>query len=632
MLDSAQSGQIEIGPQKGPQTTFMASPADIAIYGGAAGSGKTMSLLLEPIRHIGNKGFGAVIFRRKSVEIAQEGGLWDETGNLYPHINGRPRQTPRFEWSFPSGAKVQFSHLEYEKNIYDWQGAQVVMFGFDELTHFCLSPDHEVLTQRGWIPIADVMTGDQVFAKVGNSIQLRRVLDTPSFDYSGDMIEIDQEHGISVKMTPNHRVLVKHETEKTLGFVNADRLEKVPQEIFCPSDWETMGDSSERTVRVGPSDVQKVSYDGKIHCLVVDCPLLRDFNNGRWAPGGNFLVRRNGRTHFTGNSATQFWYMLSRNRSTCGIKPYVRATTNPDADSWVAELIAWWINQDTGYPIQERSGVLRYFVRVGDTLIWGDTPEDLQGYKEPDGKPLPVKSLTFVSARLEDNEILMRLDPDYRANLMALSTVERERLLHGNWKIRPQAGLYFKRQWVENKIMDQAPPMSKIVRGWDLAATEERPGTDPDWTEGVKMGVTYSGDFWILDHVFDRLAPGGVEEMLLRTARKDGVRTRIAIPQDPAQAGKSQAVNLSKKLAGFDCRFKTASGDKITRFSPFSAQAENGNVYILRAPWNERLIKQLENFPPATVGHDDTADAVSEAFDALVRDRNPVVVTTYAMH
>ena len=65
-------------------------------------------------------------------------------------------------------------------------------------------------------------------------------------------------------------------------------------------------------------------------------------------------------THFT---AYQFFYMVSRNRSTCGVKPYIRATCNPDADSWVAEFLAWWIDHETGYPIPERVGVLRYYIR-----------------------------------------------------------------------------------------------------------------------------------------------------------------------------------------------------------------------------------------------------------------------------
>lgn len=78
--------------------------------------------------------------------------------------------------------------------------------------------------------------------------------------------------------------------------------------------------------------------------------------------------------------------MMSRNRSTCGVRPYIRATCNPDADSWVAELIAWWIDQDTGYPIPERSGRIRYFIRYDDKMIWGDTRQELVS-KFPGSQP-----------------------------------------------------------------------------------------------------------------------------------------------------------------------------------------------------------------------------------------------------
>jgi len=49
-------------------------------------------------------------------------------------------------------------------------------------------------------------------------------------------------------------------------------------------------------------------------------------------------------THF---SAHQFFYMVSRNRSTCGVQPYIRGTCNPDAESWVADFLSWWIDTRT---------------------------------------------------------------------------------------------------------------------------------------------------------------------------------------------------------------------------------------------------------------------------------------------
>jgi hypothetical protein len=98
----------QIRPQPGPQLQFLSSAADIAVYGGAAGGGKTWALLIEPLRHIDNPGFGAVFFRRTTVQVRNEGGLWDESHKLYAEIGGVPRRSA-LAWRFPSGASVSFS-------------------------------------------------------------------------------------------------------------------------------------------------------------------------------------------------------------------------------------------------------------------------------------------------------------------------------------------------------------------------------------------------------------------------------------------------------------------------------------------------------------------------------------------
>jgi hypothetical protein len=67
-----------------------------------------------------------------------------------------------------------------------------------------------------------------------------------------------------------------------------------------------------------------------------------------------------------------------------------------------------------------------------------------------------------------------------------LPLLERERLLLGNWKIRPAAGLYFKREWCT--VVYEVPADLDVVRYWDLAATEKSALNDPDWTVGVKLG------------------------------------------------------------------------------------------------------------------------------------------------
>src|SRR5262249_36259236 len=293
-------------------------------------------------------------------------------------------------------------------------------------------------------------------------------------------------------------------------------------------------------------------------------------------------------THFT---AHQFFYMVSRNRSTCGVRPYIRATCNPDADSWVADFLAWWIDPESGLAIAERAGVLRHYVRVAEKTIWADRPEELlQRLHHVDPRPprtdppRPI-SVTFIPATVFDNPILLRANPDYYAWLLSLPTLERERLLGGNWKIRPAAGLYFKREWCG--VVDQVPTDLDIVRYWDLAATEKTELNDPDWTVGIKLDRDRNGGYWLLDVVHRRANTGSIERLLLDPAAQDGKRVQIGFGQDPGQAGKSQAQHLVRALSGFTVKPATESGDKLTRFGPFSAQCRAANVKILHGSWNE---------------------------------------------
>jgi predicted phage terminase large subunit-like protein len=442
------AADVEIRPQPGPQEVFLSSPADIAVYGGAAGGGKTWALLLEPLRHMANADFGAVIFRRTSPQIRNEGGLWDESSKLYPLLGAEPKESI-LEWGFPSGATIRFAHLEHEKNKHDWQGAQVPFLGFDELTHF---------------------------------------------------------------------------------------------------------------------------------------------------------------------SEDQFFYMLSRNRSMCGVRPYVRATTNPDADSWLASFLAWWIDPETGYPISERAGVVRWFVRVNGEIRWGDTAAELLALY-PDNPP---KSVAFVPASVHDNRKLLEANPEYLGNLKAQALVEQERLLKGNWKIRAEAGLVFNRAWFE--IVEAFPAGSGLqwCRFWDKAAT----AGGGDWTAGVLMCRTPAGLYYVVDVVRGQWNAGERERVIKQTTQSDRERfhrvVRVRVEQEPGSGGKESAELTVKALDGFDVRAVKSTGDKVERAQPFAAQAQVGNVKLVRGSWNEPYLRELHAFPTKGIP-DDQVDGSSGAHNDLAR-------------
>jgi predicted phage terminase large subunit-like protein len=321
-------------------------------------------------------------------------------------------------------------------------------------------------------------------------------------------------------------------------------------------------------------------------------------------------------THFTEG---QFWYLYSRCRSTSGVKAYMRGTMNPDPDSWVKTMIAWWLDKRGEYARPERSGVIRYFYRIGDDIEWGDTAAELRA-AHPERPDAPT-SFTFILGRLSDNKILLQIDPGYRARLMSLPMVERERLLGkgqgGNWAIRPAAGLYFRRSWF--RTITVAPHESQIVqvvRAWDKAATQPTvDNPDPAWTRGVKMAVLRTGRIVILHLESLRGSPAAVLEAMRNTAAQDGIGVKICIWQDPAQAGKVDVALTKSYLTGYYVESEVAREDKLVYAGPFSTQVEAGNVDLLAGSWNEALLSELESFPDGK--HKDITDACSRGFRSI---------------
>lgn len=485
--------EITIRPQRGPQERFLATSADIAIYGGAAGGGKSWALLLDPLRHaLSNPEFGAVIFRRTVPQIRNEGALWDESMKLYAPLGGSPK-SHTLEWAFKGGGTVSFSSLQYDEDVNSWQGSQIAALLFDELTHF---------------------------------------------------------------------------------------------------------------------------------------------------------------------TEAQFWYMISRNRSMCGVRPYVRATCNPDPGSFVAKLISWWIDQDTGYALHERSGVLRWFVRVNNKLHWSSEPSDLEE-KYPDAcwqmvgdelVKIGPKSLTFIAASIEDNQELMRADPGYMANLNALPTVQRERLKKGNWKIRDEKLCIYKPSWW--RIWPDDKPLPEILHvfsSWDTAFTaldqRIRPnGKAPDQSKIAYSACTVWG-VWLDEKDFDAANPAGRHKLLLLSswwARVDwpDLKAKVAEigekklknPSDAhiiecAASGRSVIQDLRRSRKNSRCRIigvdptpgDAAMDAKVLRAYLFQPYLKDGYVWAPNKPWARETIDWLAAFPGGDPPSADLADTMSMAGQHLVK-------------
>lgn len=129
--------QLIFEPQAGQQTAFLSSHADICIYGGEAGGGKTFGILLETLRYVENSDFSAIILRRSKQQVRQKGGLWDESYKFYPKFDPKAKPNGTFlTWTFPSGSTIGFSAIQYDKDKYNFDGTQIPLILFDELQGF----------------------------------------------------------------------------------------------------------------------------------------------------------------------------------------------------------------------------------------------------------------------------------------------------------------------------------------------------------------------------------------------------------------------------------------------------------------------------------------------------------------
>ena len=156
------------------------------------------------------------------------------------------------------------------------------------------------------------------------------------------------------------------------------------------------------------------------------------------------------------------------------------------------------------------------FIQLDNNIYWGNSKEELLSTYGDDTYPL---SFTFIRATLADNRILEAAGPTYRAKLNVLSLVEKERLLNGNWKIKPAARLYFRREWFE--IVDTAPKCTRYIRWWDCAAIEQEKGKDPDWSIGLLMSEL-NGVYYVIDVQRFRKSPGEADEHMRQQAQIDG--------------------------------------------------------------------------------------------------------------
>jgi predicted phage terminase large subunit-like protein len=191
----------------------------------------------------------------------------------------------------------------------------------------------------------------------------------------------------------------------------------------------------------------------------------------------------------------------------------------------------------------------------------------------------------------------------------------------------PEARFFNTRQL---RIVAEAPALSRTIRAWDLAAALPAPGRDPDYTVGLKVGLTEAKQIIVLDVERLRATPGEVERKIAEIAKLDGWGTMIALPRDPGQAGIAQVAYLTRSLLGYKIDATPEAGSKAQRAMPAAAQMDAGNVMLLAGPWNFSFMRELSAFPDSE--KDDQVDAFSRAVNTLATTTDSAPRRLYVPH
>ena len=118
------------------QAEFLALECEEALYGGAAGGGKTEALLMWLAEGVPYKDYSGVFFRRTYAEMkgSTDSPIWRSV-DMYKPLGGNFNSTDKI-WTFPAGSMISFKHMDHEQAVTEYQGSAFHRLAWDELTHF----------------------------------------------------------------------------------------------------------------------------------------------------------------------------------------------------------------------------------------------------------------------------------------------------------------------------------------------------------------------------------------------------------------------------------------------------------------------------------------------------------------
>lgn len=189
---------------------------------------------------------------------------------------------------------------------------------------------------------------------------------------------------------------------------------------------------------------------------------------------------------------------------------------------------------------------------------------------------------------------------------------------------------YISQQWFKITDKYNVPYCDRVVRAYDIAASEYDAGTkkrEPCRTAGVLMGYsTYTDTYVIFDTIAEMFNPSQVDDLMLSTAHKDGKNVWIVSEGEPGASGIRDAEHIKNLLREYMYTNIKAQGDKLVRARAFASAVKNGRVLIVRGDNTDDYLAEIDSVPNERF---DYLDASSLAFNFL-NDSN--VLASYMVY
>ena len=175
-------------------------------------------------------------------------------------------------------------------------------------------------------------------------------------------------------------------------------------------------------------------------------------------------------------------------------------------------------------------------------------------------------------------------------------------------------GVFFNTSRINYIEINAVPQNIKMCRGWDLAGTEG----GGDYTAGALCGIEANGNFYIMDLQHGQWGSDNVRAKMKACAVKDPPGCKFLFPHEPNQAGTDQKQQLEERFKQWNAKAVSTKGSKAVRAEGLQECLNLGNVYVVRAEWNIKLKKELQDFrEDESHLNDDIVDALSTCYNGL---------------